>query len=167
MFGKGVYFADCFPKSFGYTDLGGYGGEMARNHACMFLAEVALGREQLRYQAEMGRCSPGYDSVKGCGRNTPSSEMRTTADGVTVPMGPLVKDDVHSHSLNFNEYIVYDSDRIRLRYMVLLRNNTWWKKFRAKVKVDRGLLQAVTDKDDEPLEGTSQFDYYPSNFKGL
>ena len=56
MFGKGVYFADCFSKSFNYTNCFAAGGEMAQHHTCMFLAEVrALCTKEERKRRERER----------------------------------------------------------------------------------------------------------------
>ena len=43
MFGKGVYFADSFQKSFGYCGDTAYDEENKKSYALMLLCEVALG----------------------------------------------------------------------------------------------------------------------------
>jgi predicted DNA-binding WGR domain protein len=101
MFGPGLYFADDWKKSAGYTSLsGGYyssgsGGIKGRG-AFMFVADVALG---LPYLAPS---SGGYTS--------PPKQDGKTAHCVFGKAG-------HSGVQN-NEWIVFNTDQNRLRYLV-------------------------------------------------
>ena len=66
----------------------------------------------------------GKDSVKGCGEIGPDpANAVTMEDGVTVvPMGPGVKLR-ERQSLIYNEYIVYKTDQVRLRYIAKIKFN--------------------------------------------
>lgn len=62
-------------------------------------------------------------STKGLGRSEPDKkEWVTLDDGCVVPCGKLVnsvgRDVAASYSLLYNEFIVYNVDQIKLRYLV-------------------------------------------------
>lgn len=97
MFGPGVYWADDWKKSAGYTSLrGSYwssgGGSVAGRHAFMFIADVALGNPHVA-SGPRGYTSPpaGHHCVFGKAG--------------------------HSQVMN-NEWIVFDTAQNRLRYLV-------------------------------------------------
>lgn len=91
----------------------------------VLLVEVALGKshraqeaEDLSYKALQDE--HGCDSTHGVGRMAaPEDEHSVTADGVVVPTGELEPSD-GSGSLLYNEFIVYRSEQVRLRYAVTL-----------------------------------------------
>uniref|UniRef100_A0AC34GC68 Poly [ADP-ribose] polymerase n=1 Tax=Panagrolaimus sp. ES5 TaxID=591445 RepID=A0AC34GC68_9BILA len=59
-------------------------------------------------------------SVKGMGMYYPFREgYRTIDDNVTVPIGKLIKrQNVDDLLLDYNEYIVYSTEQIKIRYLV-------------------------------------------------
>lgn len=83
----------------------------------MLLAEVDTGKEKELINADYNANNDlnGYDTVKGCGSHVPSKW--TTYNGVKIPSGPL-KNLKASRNLLYNEYIVYDTNRISLKYLV-------------------------------------------------
>jgi len=45
-------------------------------------------------------------------------------DGVVIPMGPVESTNVvnpKGYTLNYNEYIVYDTKQVRMRYLIKLK----------------------------------------------
>ncbi|CAI5437439.1 unnamed protein product [Caenorhabditis angaria] len=119
MFGKGVYFADMFSKSLFYCRANN------NDEAYMLLCEVALGRILELNHAQTIDANyikkQNKDSVKGMGREYPSSSI-THADGYEIPLGKATKSPTaHNLSLLYNEYIVYNTDQIKIKY--LLRMN--------------------------------------------
>ncbi|CAN0889045.1 Poly [ADP-ribose] polymerase 2 [Linum grandiflorum] len=115
MFGKGVYFADMFSKSANYC----YASHLASS-GVLLLCEVALGDmaelSQANYDAD--KLPPGKLSTKGVGETAPDlSEAKALEDGVVVPLGKP-KQQGRKGSLLYNEYIVYNVDQIRMRYIV-------------------------------------------------
>lgn len=102
MFGPGLYAADDWQKSAGYTSLSGSywasgDGEVKGRHAFMFIKEAVLGRPHLAKEAFGYTKAPaGCHSVFGKG-------------GYTKSWGG---------SLANNEWIVYDPRQVRLRYLV-------------------------------------------------
>ena len=121
MFGKGVYFADTFSKSFQYT------GGMSK-HSLMLLSEVVLGKMYLRYQADYVEKLPeGFLSTKGCGQNGPDMQRSIVLNsGAMVPLGPIIPypppdTPEKTYYLHQNEYIVYDTSQVRLRYLVQVK----------------------------------------------
>lgn len=89
------------------------------------------------------RLPEGCTSVKGLGSTAPNAEFAVTLyvqkidfifqflilfsirnDGVIVPMGPIESTNVvnpKGYTLNYNEYIVYDSKQVRMRYLLKLK----------------------------------------------
>jgi hypothetical protein len=96
MFGPGLYFADDWKKSAGYTSLAssywsGGGGSIAGRDAFMFAADVVLGRPFVAPQAHGYTAAPaGHHSIYG----------KAGASGVQN-----------------NEFIVFDAKQHRLRYL--------------------------------------------------
>jgi len=122
MFSYGIYFSNSFSKSGQYCGL----GYRETGKVCLALAEVALGRESKKVNAEPRITKErlnkeGFDSVWGCGKMTPGTS--TKLDDIIVPNGKLVKTKLDS-SLQYDEKIVYDMDQFRLRYLVIA-DMTW------------------------------------------
>lgn len=120
MFGKGVYFSDCSSKTANYCYT-----TMNKNIGLLSLSEVALGECNILKQAdyEADELPKGKLSTKGIGKSEPESkDWVTLDDGLIIPIGKL-KDTVDpknasEYSLLYNEYIVYDVNQIKLRYLV-------------------------------------------------
>jgi poly [ADP-ribose] polymerase 2/3/4 len=117
MFGYGVYFANSFSKSAQYCGVG-YGTEGV---ICFALAEVVLGTQFKKqtsdyYITDNKLSITGHHSTWGQGKWTPSSYV--DHDGVVIPQGKLTASNINT-VLRYDEKIVYDSDKFRLRYLVL------------------------------------------------
>uniref|UniRef100_A0A1I8J8A5 Poly [ADP-ribose] polymerase n=1 Tax=Macrostomum lignano TaxID=282301 RepID=A0A1I8J8A5_9PLAT len=120
MFGKGVYFADVSSKSANYLY-----ATRSKPTGVLALCEVALGtsRELNKADYEAAKLPAGFNSVKGIGELTPNpSSAEQLADGCKVPIGKLVASNL-STVLNYNEYVVYNVNQLRLRYLVQVRFN--------------------------------------------
>ncbi|CAM0881176.1 unnamed protein product [Alopecurus aequalis] len=116
MFGKGVYFADMFSKSANYC----YASETSRS-GVLLLCEVALGdmNELLVADYNANNLPKGKLSTKGIGQMAPNiAESKITDDGVVVPLGKPKEEPSKRGSLLYNEYIVYNIDQIRMRYVL-------------------------------------------------
>ncbi|KAG8894028.1 hypothetical protein FRB99_001559, partial [Tulasnella sp. 403] len=126
MFGKGVYFADASSKSLGYTY-----HHLSNNTGLLLLCEVAvnpfLELGNAAYDAGDQCKTADKLATKGVGTYQPSGwgdvadltgneELRN----VSMPVGPLARADKGSLGgyLYYNEYIVYDTAQIRLRYLL-------------------------------------------------
>ncbi|XXG84261.1 hypothetical protein AAC387_Pa10g1812 [Persea americana] len=121
MFGKGVYFADMFSKSANYC----YSTTASRD-GVLLLCEVALGdmSELLLSNYNADQLPEGKLSTKGVGVTAPdSSEFEALEDGVIVPLGKPKEQLGPKGSLLYNEYIVYNIDQIRMRYVVQVNFN--------------------------------------------
>ncbi|KDO31669.1 hypothetical protein SPRG_03588 [Saprolegnia parasitica CBS 223.65] len=119
MFGKGVYFADVASKSANYC-----WATATQTKGVLMLAEVALGKTHDVLEAEEFSYDKverlGCDSVFGIGRMTPATETHITYDnGVRMPKGELEPTDADG-SLLYNEYVVYRTEQVRIRYVVTL-----------------------------------------------
>ncbi|KAL0420046.1 UNVERIFIED_CONTAM: Poly [ADP-ribose] polymerase 2 [Sesamum radiatum] len=116
MFGKGVYFADMFSKSANYCCV-----TKASTAGVLLLCEVALGdmAELLTANYDADKLPAGKLSTKGVGATAPDlSEALTLEDGVVVPLGTPKEQPGPKGSLLYNEYIVYNVEQIRMRYLV-------------------------------------------------
>ena len=93
----------------------------------LLLCEVALGTPNQLYDADYKaeKLPKGKHSVKGCGRVASKEEnFEALEDGTVVPLGPANDvDATKESSLNYNEYIVYDTKQIRLRYIAKIKFN--------------------------------------------
>ena len=105
----------------------------------MLLCEVALGKmcecvHATTYSPD--KLPTGTQSVKGRGQTAPDPKGTTTTirfflkiislfldnyitdDGVLIPMGRGVNANVQHSSLLYNEYIVYNTDQIKIKYLL-------------------------------------------------
>lgn len=66
-----------------------------------------------------------FHSVKGVGGTHPDpKEMHVMEDGVKVPLGKMIKNQTDKNtSLLYNEYIVYNEEQIKLRYLLNVKFN--------------------------------------------
>ncbi|XP_066237502.1 poly [ADP-ribose] polymerase 1 [Saccopteryx leptura] len=119
MFGKGIYFADMVSKSANYcrTSQGDQIG-------LILLGEVALGNMyELKHALHISKLPKGKHSVKGLGKTTPDPSASITLDGVEVPLGTGIPSGVNDTCLLYNEYIVYDTAQVNLKYLLKLKFN--------------------------------------------
>lgn len=92
-FGKGVYFADMFQKSFQYSQSHFGGANSSSRSTLLMLCEVALGNSRKMWTPEYVENLPmNVHSVHGVGRNGPEPKGRVTMpNGVDVPAGPIIE----------------------------------------------------------------------------
>ncbi|ESO88129.1 hypothetical protein LOTGIDRAFT_206927 [Lottia gigantea] len=123
MFGKGVYFADMVSKSANYCRT-----TQVDNVAYMLLCEVALGNTYDLLGSKFIHSLPkGKHSTKGCGMTAPDEAGAfVTDDGCKIPMGQGKDASIGRSSLLYNEYIVYDTSQIRMKYMLKMKFNYKW-----------------------------------------
>ncbi|XP_072954736.1 poly [ADP-ribose] polymerase 2-A [Typha angustifolia] len=116
MFGKGVYFADMFSKSANYCC-----ASQSSRSGVLLLCEVALGDmnelQTADYNAD--QLPKGKLSTKGVGATEPDmSQSEALEDGVVVPLGESKEQKDRKGCLLYNEYIVYNVDQIKMRYVI-------------------------------------------------
>ncbi|KAJ4910229.1 Poly [ADP-ribose] polymerase 2 [Raphanus sativus] len=120
-FGKGVYFADMFSKSANYCY-----ANSGSTDGVLLLCKVALGdlNELIYLDYEADNLPPGKLSTKGVGKTAPNpSEAKTLEDGVVVPLGKPVDHSSTMGMLLHNEYIVYNTEQIKMRYVIQVKFN--------------------------------------------
>ena len=116
MFGKGIYFSDIAIKSF-------YNSHPQNNIGLMLLCEVELGNIDERLKADIKlpkTLEEGKNSVKVLGMNYPDEKDSYFDDkGVEIPIGDIIvnQDENKKTYFGFNEYIVYNLDQIKIRYI--------------------------------------------------
>ncbi|KHJ80022.1 Poly(ADP-ribose) polymerase catalytic domain protein [Oesophagostomum dentatum] len=117
MFGKGVYFADMASKAANYCKVFTDGAD-----GLLLLCDVALGKVKSELDAKGYTLKKlkGFDSVQGLGKSEPDpKETMKSEEGYVIPLGkPVDANQDKDCSLLYNEYVVYDVDQIRLRYIV-------------------------------------------------
>ncbi|KAL8613854.1 hypothetical protein ACOMHN_032844 [Nucella lapillus] len=124
MFGKGVYFADMSSKSANYCF-----ASRQKNVGLMLLCDVSLGNinEKLDADYYADKLPTGKHSVKGCGSVAPDpSTYKTMPDGLVVPLGKGINSGVNNpkgYTLNYNEFIVYNTAQIRMKYLLKVQFN--------------------------------------------
>ncbi|GMT03111.1 hypothetical protein PENTCL1PPCAC_25285, partial [Pristionchus entomophagus] len=122
MFGKGVYFADMASKSGNYC----YVSEDGQT-GFLLLAEVALGEENLLKNADYNanNLPTGKHSTWGLGRTMPNpAQNKQLNEKVVVPCGkPIANSMANDAGLLYNEFIVYNTQQIRLRYLLEIQFN--------------------------------------------
>jgi poly [ADP-ribose] polymerase len=116
MFGKGLYFADMFSKSAAYSQTGD-------GNYFLLLAEVVLGEMYLPKEPDCELKVPQeFLSVKGVGTEQPDfSQSVFLENGIEVPVGKIEASRERQRMLAHNEYIVYDTSQVRLRYFVHMK----------------------------------------------
>jgi hypothetical protein len=117
MYGKGIYFGNKIEMSFSYGQPG-----MSNGVGIYILAEVALGdimdanREWNKGNSSINETNinPGKNSTMN-GTELDPKDFETILDKVSVP---FVKDSNTNYN---NMYIVYNTNQVRLRYIVRIR----------------------------------------------
>ncbi|CAF0861667.1 unnamed protein product [Rotaria sordida] len=122
MFGKGVYFADMASKSANYCL-----PKRETPEGLMLLCEVALGNTYDCYKTtnlSAETLPAGTQSTKGCGQTIPDPKQHYyTDDGGLIPMGRGVNAKIPHSSLLYNEYIVYNTEQIKIKYLLRIEFN--------------------------------------------
>lgn len=117
MFGKGIYFADIVSKSANYSASG-----LFDSTGLLLLCDVALGKSKISlYASDCSKLlNEDEHSVKGCGATYPSEY--STLDGVKIASGGLREANFPT-GLQYNEYIVYDINQVKMKYLVKVKFN--------------------------------------------
>lgn len=117
--GRGIYFAPVISKSFNYCGTMGAG-----ERGLVLVCEVALGNVETVYTPNPNP-PIGYDSRMALGSkgSDPSTTEGWSVDGsVEVPIGPITDRPIPRHgSFLYNEVVVFDEHRYRIRYLLSLR----------------------------------------------
>ncbi|KAG9390543.1 Poly(ADP-ribose) polymerase, PARP [Carpediemonas membranifera] len=123
MFGKGVYTAECVTKAANYCR------PSAQNKkGVLLLCEVALGNakdcKHAHYIENKTELDKGCDSVRGVGKWVVPQDGHTevTLDNgrtSSIGTGKLVVNKA-ADDLLYDEYIVFDTDQVRIRYAVVV-----------------------------------------------
>jgi poly [ADP-ribose] polymerase len=127
MFAKGIYTADCFSKSANYCF---HREQRGQRKGIVVLCEVSLGKMNelmdADYDADKKLATTGCQSTKGVGKYFPDPAEVEQIDDVKVPCGKLIQAGEEQRtsrrrsngSLMYNEFVVYDTNRVRMKYLV-------------------------------------------------
>ena len=116
-FGKGVYFADFAGKSAPYCC-----PYLSNGVGIFVMCEVALGTPQELRQPDCDAdiLPAGRHSTHALGRIRPDpSGSRTIEGDIEVPLGK--KQDFSGGYMGHNEFIVYNTRQVRMRYLVKVK----------------------------------------------
>jgi len=116
LYGKGVYFADMSQKSSCYC-------YPSNGQALILLGEVSLGEEDQRTNVDFDlpkTMAENANSVHALGRLEPSGGENIDGD-VFVPYGEAKVNEKNSLCNDHAEYIVYNVDQIKLRYLLKIK----------------------------------------------
>ena len=120
LYGKGVYFADMAKKSSYYC-------YPVNNIALILLGEVSLGEEDQRTNIDFNLPSTlkkKANSIHALGRLEPSNgEYIGENKDIFVPNGDANINEKNRNCNDFAEYIVYNVDQIKLRYLLKIKYN--------------------------------------------
>lgn len=114
IFGKGIYFSDSASKSAAYC-------RSKNGTGLLLLCEVAAGRIDIRYRHENKPLINFCESVQALGQYYPHP-LHVTHDGLKIPNGTLIK-RTEDTGITFNEFVVFDESRVKIRYLVKLKFN--------------------------------------------
>ncbi|KAH8145222.1 uncharacterized protein LAJ45_10783 [Morchella importuna] len=138
MFGKGIYLADIVSKSANYCCAGS-----SNNTGLLLLCEAQLGDPMFElngsdYNAAQNCAKANALATKGLGRSVPlkwedASVVNESLKGVKMPAvtapeanitgdDPTIKQGSY-RSLQYNEYIVYKTSQVKIRYLFRCRFN--------------------------------------------
>ncbi|VDC02029.1 unnamed protein product [Peniophora sp. CBMAI 1063] len=127
MYSKGIYLADMVSKSAGYCNT-----HLSNRYGLILLCEAAVKPtfEQIHanYHADEDCKKAGKMSTHGVGRWQPEEWQdagvalgNDSLLGVHMPKGPAKERSDKQYSLYYNEYIVYNINQVKLRYMLLFK----------------------------------------------
>lgn len=114
VFGKGIYFSDSVSKSAAYCD-------SQKGYGIVLLCEVAVGIVDSRYFQDKSDLANPCESVQALGQYSPD-QLFIRPDGLKIPNGKLIRCRQNS-GITFNEFVVSDVSRVKIRYIVLLKFN--------------------------------------------
>lgn len=102
MFGKGLYFADMFSKSYLYSNGRNF---VQGESSLLLLCDVALGKMKKLYEAtNVEKLEHQYQSVRGVGKNGPDYDQSIIhPEGVEIPSGEIINYD--EEEKNFKDFL--------------------------------------------------------------
>ena len=96
-------------------------------YGLLMLCEVALGEPNMLQDADYNadQLPKGKNSVMGMGRIEPTGYKKIDGQ-LSLPVGPAKATQVKnrdSYTLNYNEFIVYDTKQIKMKYLAKIKFN--------------------------------------------
>ncbi|GFU18581.1 poly polymerase 2 [Nephila pilipes] len=120
-FGKGLYFADISSKSANYCL-----PTKKNNQGLLLLCKVSLGnkKKMLLSDSTLPDHFQSFNSVLGMGRIVPTDfQTGILSLNAKVPVGPLKEYPLAHDTLKYNEYVVYDVNQVKPKYLLRVKFN--------------------------------------------
>ena len=126
--GRGIYFSNDLSKCLGYCAFT-ESDESKAKYGLMFMAQVWTGKQQT--SGVSSGLAAGYDTVLAVGQVSPKiTELIPYSDGFSSKIyvdEPSENPEGKASGFYNNEYVVYNEDRCRLRYIVLFSRSSSWR----------------------------------------
>uniref|UniRef100_A0A0K2UGQ3 Poly [ADP-ribose] polymerase n=1 Tax=Lepeophtheirus salmonis TaxID=72036 RepID=A0A0K2UGQ3_LEPSM len=117
-FGRGIYTADVYDKSFGYYD-------QNSGYLYMFLCKAALGKtfERDDWRVNYENSNDMFNSTKVLGFHEPlSRDELHLRNGVCIPTGKITEHVTKKYRcLNYNEFVIKEESRLSADYLVRIK----------------------------------------------
>lgn len=111
--GKGVYFTDAVAEAMKHCHV-----NESKNIGVILLYEVALGNPKKYYHPEnVVELPDGHHSAHGVAEISPQSTERIYGE-VFIHSGPMKKDYDINTDIDYNEFVVYNEQQVKLKYLV-------------------------------------------------
>lgn len=124
--GKGLYFSDAVAEATKHCH-----ANESKNAGVLLLCEVALGNAKKFYHSEnVVELPDGLHSAHGVGEISPRSTEHIDGEGV-IHSGPLEKDFDINTDIDYNEFVVYNEQQAKLKYIVQWKLNAAHRRFMA------------------------------------
>ena len=127
MFGQAVYFTPCVSKASKYCNVANSAIKMERK-GVLLLCEVDMENIECKHSSGGNfRAAERTSSIRGVGRYQTSGKKML--EGSEIFVGPM-KDENPTAWINYDEYAVYNLNKIKVKYIVVTKFSPEISKFR-------------------------------------
>ena len=127
MFGQAVYFTPCVSKASKYCNVANSAIKMERK-GVLLLCEVDMENVECKHSSGGNfRAADRTSSIRGVGRYQTSGKQMLEESEIFI--GPM-KDENPTAWINYDEYAVYNLNKIKVKYIVVTKFSPEISKFR-------------------------------------
>lgn len=114
--GKGLYFSDAVAEAIKWCHT-----KESKNIGVILLYEVALGNSEKYFHSENVQLPDGHHSAHGVGETSPQSIERIDGE-MDIHSGPMKSDCGITSEFEYNQFVVYNEQQAKLKYLVQWKN---------------------------------------------